>query len=43
MPELRRTANGAPVTNFSLATNRIWRDQNYSGSKNLHSQGASVR
>ena len=28
MPELRFTANGVPVTNFSLATNRIWRDQN---------------
>jgi single-strand DNA-binding protein len=28
MPEMRFTANGAPVTNFSLATNRIWRDQN---------------
>ena len=28
MPEMRYTANGAPVTNFSLATNRIWRDQN---------------
>ena len=27
MPEMRFTANGAPVTNFSLATNRIWRDQ----------------
>jgi single-strand DNA-binding protein len=27
MPEMRYTANGAPVTNFSLATNRIWRDQ----------------
>jgi single-strand DNA-binding protein len=27
MPELRFTANGTPVTNFSLATNRIWRDQ----------------
>ena len=28
MPEMRYTANGAPVTNFSLATNRIWQDQN---------------
>ena len=27
MPEMRFTANGAPVANFSLATNRIWRDQ----------------
>lgn len=27
MPEMRFTTNGAPVTNFSLATNRIWRDQ----------------
>lgn len=27
MPEMRFTANGAPVTNFSLATNRIWRGQ----------------
>ena len=27
MPELRYTANGATVTNFSLATNRIWRGQ----------------
>ena len=27
MPELRFTASGTPVTNFSLATNRIWRDQ----------------
>src|SRR5213594_1630153 len=27
MTEMRFTANGAPVTNFSLATNRIWRDQ----------------
>jgi single-strand DNA-binding protein len=27
MPEMRYTTNGAPVTNFSLATNRIWRDQ----------------
>jgi len=27
MPEMRFTANGAPVTNFSLATNRIWQDQ----------------
>ena len=26
MPELRFTANGLSVTNFSLATNRIWRD-----------------
>ncbi len=26
MPELRFTASGTPVTNFSLATNRIWRD-----------------
>jgi single-strand DNA-binding protein len=28
MPDMRYTANGAPVTNFNLATNRIWRDQN---------------
>ena len=27
MPELRFTASSTPVTNFSLATNRIWRDQ----------------
>ena len=27
MPEMRFTANGAPVTNFSLATNRYWTDQ----------------
>ena len=27
MPELRYTPSGAPVTSFSLATNRIWRDQ----------------
>jgi single-strand DNA-binding protein len=27
MPELRFTASGTPVTNFSLATNRSWRDQ----------------
>jgi single-strand DNA-binding protein len=27
MPDMRYTANGAPVTNFSMATNRIWRDQ----------------
>jgi hypothetical protein len=27
MPEMRYTANGLSVTNFSLATNRIWRDQ----------------
>ena len=27
MPEMRYTPNGAPVTSFSLATNRIWRDQ----------------
>ena len=27
MPELRFTASGTPVTNFSLATNRIWHDQ----------------
>jgi len=33
MPEMRFTANGAPVTNFSLATNRIWRDQNGETSK----------
>ena len=26
MPELRYTVGGAPVTTFSLATNRIWRD-----------------
>jgi single-strand DNA-binding protein len=28
MPEMRFTANGLSVTNFSIATNRIWRDQN---------------
>ena len=27
MPEMRFTANGTPVTNFSLATNRIWKGQ----------------
>ena len=27
MPELRFTANGTPVTNFSIATNRYWTDQ----------------
>jgi single-strand DNA-binding protein len=27
MPEMRFTTNGAPVTNFSMATNRIWRGQ----------------
>jgi single-strand DNA-binding protein len=27
MPEMRFTASGTPVTNFSIATNRIWRDQ----------------
>ena len=27
MPEMRYTPNGAPVTNFSMATNRIWRGQ----------------
>jgi single-strand DNA-binding protein len=27
MPELRFTASGTPVTNFSLVTSRIWRDQ----------------
>ena len=27
MPELRFTASGTPVTNFSLATNRSWTDQ----------------
>jgi single-strand DNA-binding protein len=27
MPEMRFTANGAPVTNFSIATNRIWKSQ----------------
>jgi len=27
MPDMRYTANGAPVTNFSLATNRIWKSQ----------------
>jgi len=27
MPELRFTTSGTPVTNFSLATNRYWRDQ----------------
>jgi single-strand DNA-binding protein len=27
MPEMRYTANGAPVTNFSMATNRIWQGQ----------------
>jgi single-strand DNA-binding protein len=27
MPEMRFTPNGAAVTNFSMATNRIWRGQ----------------
>ena len=27
MPEMRLTASGAPVTNFSMATNRIWKGQ----------------
>jgi single-strand DNA-binding protein len=27
MPEMRFTANGAPVTNFSIATNRTWKGQ----------------
>ena len=27
MPEMRYTPNGAPVTNFSMATNRIWKGQ----------------
>ena len=27
MPEMCYTANSAPVTNFSMATNRIWRGQ----------------
>ena len=27
MPEMRFTASGTPVTNFSLATNRYWTDQ----------------
>jgi single-strand DNA-binding protein len=27
MPEMRYTTNGVSVTNFILATNRIWRDQ----------------
>jgi single-strand DNA-binding protein len=27
MPEMRFTANGVPVTNFSIATNRIWKGQ----------------
>jgi single-strand DNA-binding protein len=27
MPEMRFTTNGAPVTNFSIATNRIWKGQ----------------
>ncbi len=27
MPEMRFTANGAPITNFSIATNRIWKGQ----------------
>ncbi len=27
MPEMRYTANGMAVTNFSMATNRIWRGQ----------------
>jgi single-strand DNA-binding protein len=27
MPEMRSTANGLSVTNFSMATNRIWQGQ----------------
>ena len=27
MPEMRYTVGGMAVTNFSLATNRIWQDQ----------------
>jgi single-strand DNA-binding protein len=27
MPEMRFTANGVSVTNFSLATNRTWKGQ----------------
>jgi single-strand DNA-binding protein len=27
MPEMRFTANGVPVTNFSIATNRSWKGQ----------------
>lgn len=27
MPEMRFTANGASVINFSLATNRIWKSR----------------
>jgi hypothetical protein len=27
MPEMRYTPNGAAVTNFSMATSRIWKDQ----------------
>ncbi len=27
LPEMRYTANGAPVTNFSMATNRVWKSQ----------------
>jgi single-strand DNA-binding protein len=27
MPEMRFTANGMPVTNFSIVTNRIWKRQ----------------
>ena len=27
MPEMRFTASGVPVTNFSIATNRIWKGQ----------------
>lgn len=27
-PELRSTAGGTQVTTFSLATNRVWKDQN---------------
>src|SRR6266536_2781697 len=27
MPKLRFTTSGAPVTNFSIATNRVWKGQ----------------
>ena len=26
-PEMRYTPSGTPVTNFSVATNRVWNDQ----------------
>ena len=33
MPEMRFTANGAAVTSFSMATNRVWKGQDGEGRK----------